>query len=247
MFCNVGFADNHGECTQGDCNNGYGTFTFTDGSKYVGEYKDGKKHGQGTLTLADGSKYIGEFENNVGHGQGTMTLADGQKYVGEFKDGKKYGPNTYISPEEEKRIAEEEKRIAEAGEDLYGKKLYCKGSNILDFSRMFDVEEIAAIVFNKNHQATLSYGYAMDGTFDGYYTSQKIFGYKAEEDVIIIRTKANRKIKLDMRLNRETLKLHVGFNMVSRPTCKIVNYDPLEKFEKEIKKIEATKKKKKKI
>ena len=35
MFCNVGFA----ECIEGDCINGYGTYT-TDGSKYVGEFKD---------------------------------------------------------------------------------------------------------------------------------------------------------------------------------------------------------------
>ena len=49
-FCNVGFA----QCIEGDCKNGYGTFTFSDGRKYVGESKDNKKHGQGTLTYADG-------------------------------------------------------------------------------------------------------------------------------------------------------------------------------------------------
>ena len=38
MWCNVGFA----ECIKGDCNNGYGTFTWTDGAKYVGKFKDGK-------------------------------------------------------------------------------------------------------------------------------------------------------------------------------------------------------------
>jgi len=40
MFCNVGFA----ECIEGDCDNGYGTYTWTSGefagSKYVGEFKD---------------------------------------------------------------------------------------------------------------------------------------------------------------------------------------------------------------
>ena len=38
MFCNVGFA----ECIKGDCNNGYGTYTWADGRKYVGEFKDGE-------------------------------------------------------------------------------------------------------------------------------------------------------------------------------------------------------------
>ena len=38
MWCNVGFA----ECIEGDCDNGYGTYTFANGDKYIGEYKDGK-------------------------------------------------------------------------------------------------------------------------------------------------------------------------------------------------------------
>ena len=50
MFCNVGFA----QCIEGDCKNGYGTFTFPDGKKYVGEFKDIEYHGQGTLIYADG-------------------------------------------------------------------------------------------------------------------------------------------------------------------------------------------------
>jgi hypothetical protein len=51
MWCNVGFA----ECIEGDCTNGQGTFTYVDGSKYVGEFIDGKQHGQGTYTGTDGT------------------------------------------------------------------------------------------------------------------------------------------------------------------------------------------------
>ena len=39
------------------------TFTWSDGDKYVGEYKDGKEHGQGTYTFHDGRKYVGEWKN----------------------------------------------------------------------------------------------------------------------------------------------------------------------------------------
>ena len=39
FWCNVGFA----ECIKDDCNNGYGTYTYANGSKYVGEWKDGKR------------------------------------------------------------------------------------------------------------------------------------------------------------------------------------------------------------
>ena len=37
-----------GACISGNCTNGIGTFTWANGSKYVGEWKDGKWQGQGT-------------------------------------------------------------------------------------------------------------------------------------------------------------------------------------------------------
>jgi len=71
--------------------NCYGTYTWADGSKYVGEFLDGKAHGHGTKTWASGDKYVGEYRNGERNGQGTFTWADGGKYVGEFKDGNSYG------------------------------------------------------------------------------------------------------------------------------------------------------------
>ena len=38
--------------------------TWADGGKYVGEFKDGKKHGQGTLTSPDGTVRYGIWEND---------------------------------------------------------------------------------------------------------------------------------------------------------------------------------------
>jgi len=67
--------------------NGQGTFTFADGMKYVGEWKDGKRDGQGTETNANGSKFVGEFKDNKPNGQGTFTLANGARQIGEYKDG----------------------------------------------------------------------------------------------------------------------------------------------------------------
>ena len=42
------------------CVKNQGTETYPDGSKYVGEFKDGKKDGQGTYTFPNGTKYVGE-------------------------------------------------------------------------------------------------------------------------------------------------------------------------------------------
>jgi hypothetical protein len=53
------------QCIEGDCVNGQGTYTSSNGDKYVGEYKDGKFNGQGTLTFADGEKYVGEFKDGI--------------------------------------------------------------------------------------------------------------------------------------------------------------------------------------
>ena len=63
-----------------------GTFTYRDGKKYVGEWRDNKRNGQGTITFANGTQYVGEFRDNKLYGQGTLALADGSKYVGEFRD-----------------------------------------------------------------------------------------------------------------------------------------------------------------
>jgi hypothetical protein len=60
LWCSVGFA----ECIKGDCNNGYGTYTYANGSKYVGEYKNGKIHGQGAYTFANGTVDKGIWKNN---------------------------------------------------------------------------------------------------------------------------------------------------------------------------------------
>ena len=77
----------------GDCENGQGTSTCSNGVKYVGEWKDGKKHGKGTETI-DEFKYEGEWKDGEENGKGTETWSNGDKYVGEWKDGKKHGKGT---------------------------------------------------------------------------------------------------------------------------------------------------------
>jgi hypothetical protein len=71
--------------------NGQGVSNYPDGSKYEGQFKDGKTHGHGILTESDSSKYEGEWKNGIYHGQGILEFSDGKKYEGEFKDGVPHG------------------------------------------------------------------------------------------------------------------------------------------------------------
>ena len=51
--------------------NCFGAYIWTDGDKYVGEWKDNNRNGQGTYTYANGDKYVGEYRDDKRHGQGT--------------------------------------------------------------------------------------------------------------------------------------------------------------------------------
>ena len=42
---------------------GQGAYTYPNGAKYVGQFKDGKVHGHGTYTNTDGSIAEGLWEN----------------------------------------------------------------------------------------------------------------------------------------------------------------------------------------
>ena len=58
-------------------NNCFGTFTFSNGEKYIGEFKDGNYNGRGTGTFANGDKYVGEYKDSLRHGQGTLYASNG--------------------------------------------------------------------------------------------------------------------------------------------------------------------------
>jgi hypothetical protein len=74
-------------------NNCFGTYTFANGDKYVGEWRDDKRYGQGTYHfLADnqfkGDIYVGEFKDDKPNGQGTYTYADGRVVEGIWRRNK---------------------------------------------------------------------------------------------------------------------------------------------------------------
>ena len=94
-----------------DKKHGHGTYYYLadnefKGDTYVGEYRDDKRHGYGTYTWADGDKYAGEFRDGKAHGYGTYTYASGDKYVGEHRDDKAHGHGTYTYASGDKYVGE---------------------------------------------------------------------------------------------------------------------------------------------
>lgn len=74
---------------------GKGTYKYTNGNVYEGEWVDGRKNGEGTQTWANGEKYSGGWSNNREHGKGKKTWPNGNAYSGEWLQGKMSGKGTF--------------------------------------------------------------------------------------------------------------------------------------------------------
>ena len=72
------------QCIQGNCQNGYGIFSYKSGAKYMGDFKNGKLQGQGILSFSNGDKYIGQWNNQHREGQGKLIFKNGDIYQGTF-------------------------------------------------------------------------------------------------------------------------------------------------------------------
>ncbi len=82
------------------------SYTYPDGSKYEGEFKDGKRHGQGIWIRPDGAKYKGEWVDDKPCGQGILIFTDGKKYEGGWKEGKRHGQGVETLPDGKIRSGE---------------------------------------------------------------------------------------------------------------------------------------------
>eukprot|EP00543_Licmophora_paradoxa_P002795 CAMPEP_0202446412 /NCGR_PEP_ID=MMETSP1360-20130828/4902_1 /ASSEMBLY_ACC=CAM_ASM_000848 /TAXON_ID=515479 /ORGANISM="Licmophora paradoxa, Strain CCMP2313" /LENGTH=143 /DNA_ID=CAMNT_0049062873 /DNA_START=132 /DNA_END=560 /DNA_ORIENTATION=- len=58
---------------------GFGTFRYSNGDVYVGEFKKGDRNGKGLCQFASGDTWEGDWSNDCldRSGQGVLTLADG--------------------------------------------------------------------------------------------------------------------------------------------------------------------------
>lgn len=82
-------------CTSGDCDNGKGCYLFSNGDKYIGEFKQAKLDGSGVYTFKNGNVYNGQFKDNMRHGYGTYKWLNGDSYIGEYVNNERQGEGTY--------------------------------------------------------------------------------------------------------------------------------------------------------
>jgi len=90
--------------------NGYGTETFPEGGKYVGNFKNGKWEGQGTLTRKSGAKDVGYFKDNT-FKYGTVYYPDGSIN----QDGKKIWGSNFSDTE---YVVEKGDTLSKIGKNL---------------------------------------------------------------------------------------------------------------------------------
>ena len=90
------------QCIVGNCNEGIGTYQYSGGSLYIGEWKDGKQNGQGKYIFKNNDIYEGQYFDGHKNGQGKYTFNNGGYYEGGFKNevydgvGKLYTSNGTI-------------------------------------------------------------------------------------------------------------------------------------------------------
>ncbi len=73
----------------GDCKNGFGTYTWADGDKYEGEWKEGKFQGKGKYYYSNGSIFSGMYEKGKKHGNGVFVNPNGKDFEGVWEYGKR--------------------------------------------------------------------------------------------------------------------------------------------------------------
>jgi hypothetical protein len=78
-------------CIKGDCFNGYGTFLYTNGNRYVGDFRQGDPHGRGILYFANGNKYLGNWQKSYREGDGKFIFNEGHEYTGQFRQNQFHG------------------------------------------------------------------------------------------------------------------------------------------------------------
>ncbi|XP_047381732.1 MORN repeat-containing protein 5 isoform X2 [Sciurus carolinensis] len=57
------------------------------GSKYIGEYVDGRMEGKAEYILPTETRYVGEMKDGMFHGEGTLYFPSGSRYDAVWEKG----------------------------------------------------------------------------------------------------------------------------------------------------------------
>lgn len=75
-------------CNTEFCHKEEGTYTYKDGSVYMGTFINGEAAGVGTCKYANGSTYAGDWKHHAPHGRGTMQSSNGYFIDADWFNGK---------------------------------------------------------------------------------------------------------------------------------------------------------------
>lgn len=81
------------QCISGNCQDGFGVKTYTDGSRYMGAFLQGNRQGIGTCFWKNGSRFFGEWKMDKPEGVGVFINSQSVKQQGLWKKGKLYEEN----------------------------------------------------------------------------------------------------------------------------------------------------------
>ncbi len=76
------------DCKSGDCQNGAGVMIMEDGSRYIGQFKNGFMNGTGTMRYTDGTMYQGQWQEGQPQGNGKKYFEDGTVIAGFWEAGR---------------------------------------------------------------------------------------------------------------------------------------------------------------
>eukprot|EP01119_Soliformovum_irregulare_P025133 TRINITY_DN9220_c0_g1_i1.p1 TRINITY_DN9220_c0_g1~~TRINITY_DN9220_c0_g1_i1.p1 ORF type:complete len:324 (-),score=74.96 TRINITY_DN9220_c0_g1_i1:5-976(-) len=80
----------------GEVKEGFGTFADSEeGTTYLGQWKENKKHGWGKFVWGDSSRYEGQWFNDKRTGFGTYFWLDGRYFVGYHCEDKRFNGKFY--------------------------------------------------------------------------------------------------------------------------------------------------------
>ncbi|MDX2133231.1 MAG: caspase family protein [Saprospiraceae bacterium] len=94
------------QCVSGNCYEGSGTYRYSNGNVYSGQFAYGKQNGSGVMRYADKSEYTGEWKNGMRQGKGKMRSANGNVYEGQFVNGNFEGQGTMVYANGERYVGQ---------------------------------------------------------------------------------------------------------------------------------------------